>query len=152
MGNLNINTLLQLFFPAVHTKCENGYLVACYRPHWEAPYEHLHSRIVRGQSDVHLAATGLSTSDLATCRLHSMAPFDDRVLNFANEAAELWRSVFTGISAQTIHSPPSRVSQDGENITNMHPFCIQVDLVKYAGHACGIRIYKMPVSLCFIDR
>uniref|UniRef100_A0A183SXX7 ZP domain-containing protein n=1 Tax=Schistocephalus solidus TaxID=70667 RepID=A0A183SXX7_SCHSO len=107
-------------------------LVICYQPHWEPPYEALVDRLETGEADVRLAYSGFADSSLPQCSLSALNYFDDRVLNFANEAAELWRTAFLRMSAQAV--PP--------NLNNRRPYCLQLDLVKMT-YACGIRIYQL---------
>ncbi|BHF69099.1 hypothetical protein SprV_0301214000 [Sparganum proliferum] len=122
--------LLQ-YYECFQEACKNGFLVVCYQPHWDPPYEALVDRLETGEADVRLAFSGFADSSLPQCSLSAMNYFDDRVLNFANEAAELWRTIFLRLSNQAV--PP--------NLTNRKPYCLQVDLVKT--YACGIRIYQL---------
>nr|VZI18873.1 unnamed protein product [Spirometra erinaceieuropaei] len=115
----------------IQEACKNGFLVVCYQPHWNPPYEALVDRLETGEADVRLAFSGFADSSLPQCSLSAMNYFDDRVLNFANEAAELWRTIFLRLSNQAV--PPI--------LANKKPYCLQVDLVKT--YACGIRIYQL---------
>ncbi|KAL7059630.1 hypothetical protein AAHC03_013457 [Spirometra sp. Aus1] len=121
----------QCAFKHVQEACKNGFLVVCYQPHWDPPYEALVDRLETGEAGVRLAFSGFADSSLPQCSLSAMNYFDDRVLNFANEAAELWRTIFLRLSNQAV--PPI--------LANKKPYCLQVDLVKT--YACGIRIYQL---------
>ncbi len=66
--------------------------------------------------------------------MKSMALFDDRVVNFANSAADMWRSMFVRLSSHSL------------NASQGNAFCIQLDLTMPEAQTCGIRAYNIEVS------
>ena len=127
----------------VQSVCENGLLLVCYVPHWEAPYEDLVSRIEAGEAEVRLESFSSSSasSESSACHLKKELRFEERNQDFTQPAGatapELWGPMLLKLSA---YDPPTR------NVTLNTPYCTQIDFFNDLDTDCGIRIYNMGVS------
>ena len=134
-----VTNLTDLLITSVQTVCENGLLLVCYTPHWEAPFEDLAGRIEIGGAEVRLEL--FSSSDGTSCHLKKEAKFEERAQDYSDPlgvtTAELWRQMFLKLSA---YGTPYR------NFTLSTPYCLQLDFSHDFHNDCGIRIYNMGVS------
>uniref|UniRef100_A0A5K3FIZ5 ZP domain-containing protein n=1 Tax=Mesocestoides corti TaxID=53468 RepID=A0A5K3FIZ5_MESCO len=126
-GNVNNGVCT---FKHVQTICENGLLLICYVPHWEAPYEDLASHLGSGAAEARLTAASLGSADSA-CRLR-------RATDVTSSLTDLWRAMLTKLSS---HSPRAG------NATRVGPYCTQLDIAHDLPLHCGIRIYSVAVKL-----
>lgn len=122
-----------LFTLPVHSVCENGRLLVCYRPHWDPPYATLAPQLKDGSAEIRLQ----SSTSPPHCKLEEVALFDSRAINaVTNLDTDLWRTMLIRLSSQMSPSVAKAVHNSA--------YCVRVDLnqgEEDAMKSCGVNMF-----------